>query len=601
MALSPAPDHGVSLLLIEGCLTAIAVGVAFSFPRLGARYFSFVEHAFGQLAQKKGLSVAVIGVSVLLLRLAILPWVPIPQPFTPDDFSFLLAANTFASGRLTNPTPAMWVHFESFHITMKPTYMSMYFPAQGILLAAGKVLTGHPWYAVLFASALMCAAICWMLQAWLPPTWALLGGVLAVLRLGLFSYWTDTYSGGGSIAALGGALVLGALPRFMKTHRLRYSLLMAVGIVLLATSRPYEGILLCLPVAAVLARWILFGSNRPSPSLLFRRTAVPLALVVAAVAWMGYYDYRAFGNPLTPPYTINRATYAMAPYYVWQSQRPEPAYRQAIMRSFYYRDELDTFEKIHNLSGFVPQTILKALRGVLFYSGIALLVPLIMLRRVFLDRRMRFLIVCIVVLTAGQLVEVFLIPHYLAPFTVAFYAIGLQAMRHLRLWKPDGQPVGLALVRLIITLCFVLAGMRLYAQPLHIDLPVWPAKWAAEWYGRGPAGVDRARVESDLERLPGKQLILVRYASDHDPLDEWVYNAADVDGSKVIWAWDMGPGENRELIQYYKDRRVWLVQPDKNSAQVAPYSIDSTAGSALAVSQSPISRLKEASNGEVNP
>jgi hypothetical protein len=52
----------------------------------------------------------------------------------------------------------------------------------------------------------------------------LLGGVLAVLRIGLFSYWINTYSGGGSVAALGIALVLGALPRFIRTARLRYSL-----------------------------------------------------------------------------------------------------------------------------------------------------------------------------------------------------------------------------------------------------------------------------------------------------------------------------------------------------------------------------------------
>ncbi len=116
------------------------------------------------------------------------------------------------------------------------------------------------------------------------------------------------------------------------------------------------------------------------------------------------------------------------------------------------------------MSGFVPADPTESARGILFFAGIALLVPLIMLRRVFFDRRLRFLVLCVLVLMAGQLVEIFLIPHYLAPFTCAFYAIGLQAMRHLRLWSPGDQPVGLTLTRLIVTLCVVLAGVRLYAE-----------------------------------------------------------------------------------------------------------------------------------------
>ena len=98
-------------------------------------------------------------------------------------------------------------------------------------------------------------------------------------------------------------------------------------------------------------------------------------------------------------------------------------------------------------------------------------------------------------------------------------------------------------------------------------------EWASYWYGPDNSGITRANVESRLRHMPGKELVIVRYSSNHDPLDEWVYNAADIDGSKVIWARDMNAAENKELIRYYKDRHVWLVQPDMHPAKVSPYPV----------------------------
>jgi hypothetical protein len=569
----PSPPVGdPRLIVIEFGLTALASAVAFAWSGLGSSFFSRIERAFARLARRRGMAVLAVGVAALLLRVAILPFFPIPLPFIPDDFSFLLAAETFAHGHLTNPTPAMWTHFETLHLTMQPSYVSMYFPGQGLLLAAGQVLLGHPWFGVLIADALMCAAICWMLQAWLPPTWALLGGFLAILRLGLFSYWVNTYSGGALLAAIGGALVLGSIPRLTKTARFRYGLLTAIGIVLMAFTRPYEGLLLCLPVAAVLGHWAFFGKNKPAPAVLIRRAAFPLALVVAGGAWMGYYDYRAFGSPLTLPYTVDRATYAIAPYYVWQSKRPAPVYRHETLREFYCDFEGGGTARKQTFSLLVSEDFAKVWRALVFFAGAALLAPLIMLRRVLLDRRVRFLVLCVLILMAGVAIEIFMIAHYLAPFTAAFYAIGLQAMRHLRLWKPEGRPMGLTWVRLTVTICIAMAGLRLFANPLHIAPRKWPpGEWVSEWYGPGYFGVERAKIEAQLEGLPGKQLVIVRYSSYHYPFEEWVYNAADIDNSKVIWAREMDVAHDQELLNYYADRKVWLVQPDSLPPTISPY------------------------------
>ena len=91
------------------------------------------------------------------------------------------------------------------------------------------------------------------------------------------------------------------------------------------------------------------------------------------------------------------------------------------------------------------------------------------------------------------------------------------------------------------------------------------------WYGPDHYGTERAQIESRLEQLPGKQLVIVRYSPERNALDQWVYNSADIDDSKVIWAREMDAANDLDLMHYYNDRKAWLVRMDTQPASVLPY------------------------------
>lgn len=553
------------LLITEAVLVVAAVALTFLAQRGGAAgkkstVFLSREGWFAGLARRKALAAVAVGACTLGIRVALIPLWGIPQPMWHDEFSFLLAADTFAHGRVTNPTHPMWIHFEGFHIIQHPTYMSMYPPGQGLMLAAGQLL-GDPWIGQLVTTALVCAFLCWMLQAWLPPHWALLGATLAMLQVGILSYWMNSYFGS-SLPALGGVLVLGALPRIQRHARVRDAIVMGTGLAILANTRPFEGFVFSLPIAGAILLWM----RRPkgiSVSMALVRVGLPLVLILGATgAGMTYYFWRVTGNPLVMPYQVDRETYAMAPYFVWQKPRPQPVYHHREMRDFYVNWELRDYQRGRSVVGFLRRLRYKTRMLWSFYLGPVFTLPFLAFPRLFRDRRMQFPLVLAGAVLVSIVIETWTLDHYVAPALGLFYLFLVQCMRHLRLWRWHGKPVGYGLARAVPLICLAMIVLRISAVASGTQIePLWQ---------RG--NLKRNAVVKELRNTPGKQLVIVHYGPQHTPHVDWIANAADIDASKVVWARDMGEAQNQEVVDYFKDRRVWLVNADDSSPKLQAYA-----------------------------
>src|SRR4051812_203727 len=228
-----------------------------------------------RLSLRRGMCCVFVALVAMSLRLVVLPLVPIPKPAIHDEFSYLLAGETFAHGRLTNPTPHLARFFETFHENLYPTYASIYPPAQGLFLALGIVLFGNAWFGVLLSIGLMCGLVCWAIQGWFHPRYGLYGGLLTLLIFGLDHYWINSYWGG-ALAACGGALVLGAIPRLVRKPSPSSAVAAALGTLVLANSRPYEGLVF---FCAACVGFLCWHGGRKAAKLLRVQVVVPAVLI----------------------------------------------------------------------------------------------------------------------------------------------------------------------------------------------------------------------------------------------------------------------------------------------------------------------------------
>ena len=533
--------------ILAALLLALAIPGAF---RAGYRRLRRVLDWTGETPSRSiwiGAAVAGLGSAAVAL---LVQW---PTPRVHDEFSYLMAADTFAHGRLANPTHPMWRHLETFHVFFEPVYASKYPPGQGLWLAVGQRLFGEPAVSLWLGAAVLCGSLAWMFQAWLPPRWSALAALLATLQLGIASYWTQSYWGG-AVAATGGALAYGALPRVLRESRARHAFVLAIGLAILANSRPFEGLVASIPIVLAL---VIQGFRRRST---IASTFVPIPLVMTAcVAWIAYYNRSITGSALLMPYWIHDRLYTLAPPFLWMSLSAEPHYNHAVLREYWTGFGLEEYTRQVDFSRLLESLAEKFLVFWRFYVGFLWTVPCIAVCFALRDRRVRLAAACVAFFFAVLLGATYTLAHYAAPVAGLIFVLIAAGLRRLAALRIGDRPVGRAAV---VCLCIASVG-SLGAQIVLRKRPhdAWEQV--------------RARIQSELEADARPDLVIVRYGEGHDPHDEWVFNAGDIDASPVVWARDMSAGENRELVQYFQGRRVWLLDVDAGARvpQLVPYSL----------------------------
>jgi hypothetical protein len=493
-----------------------------------------------------------------------------------DEFSYLLAADTFLHGRLTNPTPPGWQSFETFHELMRPTYMSKYPPGQGLLLAAGRLI-GLPHDGTFFVIALASAAICWMAAAALRPKWALYAGLLAAWAP-INIVWGSDYWGGGG-AMLGGALLGGAVLRLMRPGHFRRPIVLgiaaAIGLGMLANTRPFEGFILAILLAGAMG--IAAFRRRLAMRPLLTAVAGAMPLMIGVLVWMGYYNWRVTGHALEMPYMEHARQYMMAPLFRFQSPRTNVQYQSPRLRQMHAVHEFEEYQREQTWPGLVAASLDKIHETndtwvrpqPMAIPLIAALIIFVVGRRSWRRRSWQLgylakiltLPLAIVLLfpLVHQTLTHFLREQYLAPGAGFFFMLvaeGTCAIATLSRGKTGW----------VATLGGAFAPALLAALLFAAVVTGLPDRTSYN------AQV-RVAIIQQISAQPGNHIVFVDYRPDFEVGDELVWNNADIATQKVIFARWIDRATAVELMRLYPGRTPWHLVVDTDLLHKPVYHV----------------------------
>lgn len=532
-----------------------AVGVAlFLSIKFGSRCiapFKAYKASFRRLANQPLRAAALIACISLSLSM-LLSAIRTPHPWVHDEYSYLLAADTFAHMRMANPSPPSPEHFESFHIITTPSHASKYPPGNGLALAAGQVLTGYPIVGAWIALALASVASLWMLRVWTSPQWALWGSLLITIHAPMLRSWGQSYWGG-AVAFLAGALVFGGLRRVWQKGEALDATLLAVGLVLFANTRPAEGFLASIPVFISLAVWFVRGHFSFGRKVL--RVALPMVCVGAfGLAGMALFNKAVTGHYTRMPYQLHDGRYSASSLFILSTPPQTPEYNHARMESFYISNR-DRQLQLREPSHYLTIGSIKAL--VLWdFFPLAFALPLLAVGRIWRNPWTKFAILQIGILTGLQLTLAtsLAFPHYVAPLAILFYALEINCLRVVYTLDWPNR-IGQVLVRTVAILAVLklLLLLGAWTQPARIP--------------------EREKIAEKILRADptSQHLVIVAYGDDFSVHEEYVYNTASMETAPILWARDMGPEKNLQLAQHFPTRKLWLWHlPDVETQSLEP-------------------------------
>jgi hypothetical protein len=530
-------------------------------PRtLKNRLRAFGSVVLRPLRRGNPLVLVLICLAPLVLRVALLPVVPAPIPVIADEFSHLLLADTLASGRLANPPHPMAAHFETLYVLQRPFYASIYPPARGLAMAAAKWAGWHPWFGVLAEGGMMLGSLAWMLRAWFPSRWVLIGLLLAMVRLGV---WMNCYWGG-CVAAAGGALVVGSLTRLSRRNSARDGLVLGLGLTILVNTRPFEAVFVGLAAMVALAV-ILFRNNRLPRRQWLRLLAPVVCSLAVGAALTCFYNWRVTGRPLLFPYMLSQQQYGVPQTLAFQAPAPPPEakpYQDVMDVYWWHRVEHDQFA---HFPAFWEMNYTKLASFWHFFLHPLCSIPLIALPSVLRSRSYRVLLGAGLFVTLGTALYPFYLPHYSAPVAGILVIVLVQGLRYLAAWTRHARGGGLLLPATVLAVAGIGVSLLVLAVALrNPDLGRRSLTVPAE-------AVTHQQIERQFAASGSKHLVVVRYGPNHSLHYPVVYNRARIDESPVVWARELGPGRDEELLRYYSNRTVWLFQPDKSPPQIGPY------------------------------